>query len=259
MEKIKKLIDKILDVPKLIVTLWIILWLVLFILVAFKFCFNIWYPIVIENETFIAICNFIDSKLILRYAIYVLFYILNLNLVVLTSIRRYKYYNVWQFIIFNILIVCSYLLKMLSNVLGIVFEVIVLVILPTIINLKKDSFKIKLLNIVFPLAFYIIINLFQTNILFVRGIDKVISELPTLINLTLQFDYYVFIINSWIGVNYIMGLLGAGWWWSHQITKYRAYIEKELKRKEPDMEYVSYCEARIKEFENKLNESKVSR
>ena len=38
------------------------------------------------------------------------------------------------------------------------------------------------------------LNKNANNGIFVRGIDKVISELPTLINLTLQFDYYVFII-----------------------------------------------------------------
>lgn len=256
MKKLKALINKILDVPKLIVTLWIILWLVLFILVAFKFCFNIWYPIVVRNENFIAVCDFIDSIPIVRYGVYILFYILNLNIWSLMAMKKGKYYNKFHLILFNVLIISSYLLKLYNNLYGMLFEILYLVLIPILINLKYKPFKNNILNVVFPIIVYLLINLWQSNMVFIRGIDEIISELPTMINLILQIDYYVFLINSWIGVTLIMGLLGGGWWWGRQLTKYEAYKEKELKKANPDMDYVNYCDSKIKECKEKLNEIK---
>lgn len=73
----KKFINKILDVPKLIRTIWIILWLILIILLVFKFCFNLWYPVVSKNETFNNVCNYIDNNKWLYYLISYVLYIIN--------------------------------------------------------------------------------------------------------------------------------------------------------------------------------------
>ena len=61
----KQFINKILDVPKLILRLWIILWLCLVILLVMKFCFGIWYPIVSNNEIFNNICKYTDEHKII--------------------------------------------------------------------------------------------------------------------------------------------------------------------------------------------------
>lgn len=90
MNKIIKFINKILDVPKLIIRLWIILWLCLIILLIMKFCFGIWYPIVIENKTLLNISDYVNNSW-LKYLILFLFYAFNINFVYLIACRKIKY------------------------------------------------------------------------------------------------------------------------------------------------------------------------
>lgn len=256
MKKLKALINKMIDIPKLIITIWLLLWVILFMLVAFKFCFNIWYPIVVENEKFIAVCNFIDSVPCIRYIILFLFYMLNSNVVYLLAKAKDKYNNKTEIILLNITFVVAHIFKNISNLIGVALEVLFLVLLPIIINLISKRFKKKFLSVIIPIAVYLIINLWQMTIIFVRDIDSVLSTLPILIFLVMQIDYYVFIINSLIGVKIFMGTGGIGWWWSRQLTKYEAYKEKELKKTNPDMDYVNFCDSKIKECKEKLNEIK---
>ena len=87
----KKFINKILDVPKLIRRIWITLWLILIILLIMKFCFGIWYPIISNNEAFNNICNFIDNRRWLYAIISSILYILNLNFLSLTNMGQRKF------------------------------------------------------------------------------------------------------------------------------------------------------------------------
>lgn len=258
MKKLKALINKMIDIPKLIITIWLLLWVILFMLVVFKFCFNIWYPIVVENEKFIAVCNFIDNNIILRYIILFTLYLINFNIYYLTCRKSIKYKNIKHLVLINLLISISYVLKYFSNLLGSLLEIIVLILFNVYYHIKNKTFKgkIKILNFSLPLIIYVILNLWQSNILFVRGLKEILSNLPMLIVIALQLDYYIFTLITWIGVYYIMGLAGVGWWWSNQLTKYEAYKEKELKKANPDMDYVNYCDSKINECKEKLNEIK---
>ena len=83
--------------------------------------------------------------------------------------------------------------------------------------------------------------------MFIRGIEDILSDLPSSIYITLQLDYYIFLILTMIGVKYFMGLLGTGWFWSDKLTKYEAKKEAELQKAEPDMEYVEYLDEKIAE------------
>lgn len=256
MKKLKALINKMIDIPKLIITIWLLLWVILFMLVAFKFCFNIWYPIVVENEKFISVCNFIDNVPIIRHLILFVLYSFSANVIFLTSINRIKHHKKWHFILLNILIVCSFVVKIFSNLIGVLIELSFTFILPIILNLKYKPLKTNFFNILLPLIIYALINLWQSNMAFIRNINEIITTLPTFVVLILQIDYYVYILITWIGVTYIMGLASIGWWWSRQLTKYEAYKEKELKKANPDMDYVNYCDSKIKECKEKLNEIK---
>ena len=71
----KKFINKIADAPKLIRRIWILLWVILIILLVMKFCFGIWYPIVVKNETFVNMCMFIDDNPLLTAIIMGIFYV----------------------------------------------------------------------------------------------------------------------------------------------------------------------------------------
>lgn len=245
----KKFINKILDVPKLIRTIWIMLWVILIILLVFKFCFNLWYPVVVENEAFINVCNYIDNNRIIFICVFLPFYILNFNIGYLTVTAQKKYNNIFMFILFILLSIGIFFIKDINNVVGMILEICLVVILPIILNLKFEKFKNKWLNVLFPITFYVLLNLWQFTMLIVRGTDGLIlDELPSLIILILQIDYYIFIILTWIGVSFV-GIIGLGWFWSKNITVLKAEREKELAKAKPNMKKINSIDIRIAELE----------
>lgn len=245
----KKFINKILNVPKLILTLWIMLWIILAILLVMKFCFNMWYPIVINNEWFINMCNYIDDNRWISLILMGTFYVLNINILFLVGTGN-KFYNKWYWILLGTSIsILMFYLKMLSNILGLISEIVVLVIIPIIINIKVKKFRNIIYNILLPLLNYALLNLWQFTMLVVRDADGlVLSNLPTLLGLALQLDYYIFTIITWIGVSY-MGLWGAGWFWSKDITILKAEKEKELAKAKPNKKKIESLDIKIAELE----------
>lgn len=243
--KIKNFILKIVNLPKLIKRLWIILWLSLFILVAMKLCFNIWYPIIVENAFIINICNFIDDNKIIKIILYLVFYILNGFLILLIYTKQ-KRINKITLIVYFISLIIGYFLKNYSNILGIVYEILI-IIYASIYNLKNKTFKQKYKNVFFPIIIYFLINIWQLNIFFIRGIENILTNIPSLINLVLQIDYYIFLLITWIGVSY-MGVLGFGWLWGKSETELLALKEEELKKEKPDEKLIEQIDKKLEEL-----------
>lgn len=244
--KIKNFILKIVNLPKLIKRLWIILWLSLFILVAMKLCFNVWYPIIVENDFIINICNFIDDNKIIKILLYLVFYILNCNIIFLTSTIQKKYNNKLLAIILNVIFVIVYLIKFTYNTIGSILEIITIIILPIIYNVLSKKINIKI-SILLPIIIYILLNLWQLNILFVRNINNILTDIPTLISLILQIDYYIFLLITWIGVSY-MGAWGIGWLWGKTETELLALKEEELKKEKPDEKLIEQIDKKLEEL-----------
>ena len=245
----KNFINKILNVPKLIRRIWLLLWILLAILLVMKFCFGIWYPVVSNNEIFNNMCKFIDNRKWLFKIVMLLFYILNFNLAFLTCIGQKKYYKWYYMLIVNILCIINFILKDINNAIGLILEILFLVILPIIINIKYKNYNNNKVNILLPIIVYLVVNLWQLSIYLVRGLDlKLLSDMSLLIYLILQIDYYVFIIITWIGVSF-MGIGGIGWLWSKDITVLKAMKEKELKKAKPNMKKVNSLDIRIAELE----------
>lgn len=258
-----KWISKIVDMPKLIKRVWLILWAMLFIAVFMKFCFNIWYPIVVESPIVIKIGDFIDNHYLLYILVALMLYILNINFWFLTAIKRIRYSKFYHLIIINILVIVGFILKLNNNFIGLIYEMLTyLILIPIIINIKNRTFtnyrhKNKLLvnlwNILYPIIIYLIINIWQSNMIFVRGIQDVLTNIPILISLVLQIDYYIFLIITWIGGNYYMGIFGGGWWWNKATTELEAIKAAELKKANPDAKLIADID---KELERRTNEIK---
>ena len=253
----KEIFNKIVDIPKLVIRFWIVLWLTLFIFVIAKLCFNVWYPIVVENQFIIKVCDYIDNNKILNYIILLFLYLLNANIIFLTMIKRKKFSKIIYFIVFNILQVGSYIAKYYYNFLGIIIEIL-FVVFAIIINLRRKTFIfysskrkfVKTFNFVIPIFVYLLLNIWQLNILFIRDISSIISDLPSLIYIALQIDYYIFLIITWIGVNYIMGLAGWGWLWSKSVTQLKALKQEELQKQNPNFKLLEQIEKAIADKEN---------
>ena len=245
----KKFINKILNVPKLILTLWIILWVVLILLLIMKFCFNQWYPIIVNNEAFINVCDYIDSVYFLKIMIALVFYMANFNISFLTF-TAYKRYSKWYYlIILNIICVGVFFAKNFNNLLGLILEISLFVILAIILNLKRNRFRNKLVDVLVPIVAYAILNLFQLTIYFVRGLNlNELTSYPVLIPYILQLDYYIFLIITWMGVSF-MGIYGLGWLWTKDVTVLKAIKEKELAKAKPDTKLIEKIDERIAKLE----------
>lgn len=247
----KKFINKILNVPKLILTIWIILWVILILLLVLKFCFGIWYPIISDNKTFIDICNFIDENKWFYILISGLLYIPSLNIICLTCLGKKSFKSIKLTLYVNLFIILGFCLKVYNSIAGNIFEIFFIFLNMSIVNLKFKNFNCTWKNILVPIIEYAVLNLWQFTMLLVRGTDKlVLNELPMLVPLILQIDYYIFILISWIGVSF-MGWFSAGWFWSKDVTVLKAEKEKELAKKNPDMDKVAKIENRILELEGK--------
>ena len=244
----KNFINKILDVPKLIRRIWLLLWVLLIILLVMKFCFGIWYPVVSNNEIFISVCNFVDNNKWLEYTIMLLFYILNSFMMIFIMTKTKKINKWYLYLLFLVLFIGMFFLKSIHNSIGIICE-LAIIIFSIIYNCKTNKFYNNIINILLPIIFYLIINIWQLSIYLVRGLE--INELNNylvLIPYILQLDYYIFLIITWIGVCF-MGLYGWGWLWSKDITVLKSYKEKELAKAKPDMKLVSKIDARITKLE----------
>lgn len=243
----KRFIDKILDVPKLIRTIWLMLWIILFILLVMKFCFGIWYPIVIKNENFITFNNFLTNSW-LKYVIQSAFYLISANLIYLTTCNKSYYNNIYEFIIINLLIVGAFAVKLFYGNYSFIVEFIFLIIFPIIYLTKTYFMTNKAKLILYPIVIQIMVMVWQLNIFFVRNVDfNKLNNESYILGFVLQLDYYIFIIITFIGGTK-MGLWSV-WFFGKDITSLKAYKEKELSKENPNLKLVAEIDKRIEELE----------
>lgn len=233
----KKAINEFIDLPKLIKVIWIALWVILAYFVVLKLLFHKWYPIVVENQIFINICSYLDNTLVLRHLIKLVFYFVSCNILILSGLTQKKYKTKKQFIIFNILLIITFLLKTFIAPIGTIFELIPIVILPIIMRKYKRYI---------PLLVYLMINVWQFNNLLIRDIDLGVINNNTLLSLVIMMDYYIFIIITWIGGAF-MGTWTAGWFFGKTETEIKAELEKERKKEKPDKEKITALEDYLNE------------
>lgn len=246
MNKIIKFLNKILDFPKLIIRLWITLWLCLIILLIMKFCFGVWYPIVVENKTLLNISDYVDNSW-LKYLILFLFYAFNINFVYLIACRKIKYDHILETLLINFLIVLTFAVKIYNNYLGFIGEFLIVIPIPIIYFYKHHSEDCILKDILWTFVLQILIMLWQCNILLVRGLPNPLTSADTIIQIILQLDYYIFLTILWIGVS-IMGLIGI-WFFTKDVTKLKAIRESELAKARPDMKLVKDIDSKITKLE----------
>lgn len=243
----KNFINKILDVPKLIRRIWLILWILLAILLVMKFCFGIWYPIVVKNEVIIRFNDFISNSWA-KYISLGILYLLSGNLLYLISCLKFKYSKIFECIIVNIILLCIFIIKCFNDSFTVILELIIFVVIPIIVIFKTYKKANKILSVLYPIIIQFLVFLWQLNIFLIRDVDftKINNEY-ILFGFVLQLDYYIFLILTWIGVTK-MGLFSA-WLFSKDITVLKAEREKELKKAKPNMKKVNSLDIRIAELE----------
>ena len=237
--------NKLLNVSKLIKRIWIILWVILGILLILKFCFNIWYPIVIKNQGLINICNFIDERMYLRISMNLILYLINIEFMFLICTMKKKV-DMKLFLLIAIISIPISVSKNYSQFLPFIFEVFLIIVFPIIYNIKNKTFKSKtFMNILLPIIMNVLLMLWQLNVLFVRNLSEILTSESALIVLVMQLDYYIFLIITYIGVCH-MGAAGL-WFWGKSKTELEAIKAEELKKENPDAKLLEELDEAIKE------------
>lgn len=245
-----KFIEKFVNLPRLIKTLYIMLWAILIAFVVLKLCFNIWYPIAVESVTFINICEFIDGTKILKLAINLVLFLFTANIIFLTFIGKWKYDSILHFVIINLMLITIFVVKNYFSIIGSLLDII-LIIIAIIVNCKNNRFEKNIKNVLLPIIVYLLFNLWQLNMLFIKDVNELLSNAPTLVLLIIQFDYHIFLIIMWLGVNLFMGISSLGWFFGKSDTELKEIREKELNKQKPNYKLV-------KDIEKILTDRKVA-
>ena len=240
-------LNKIVNTRKLVHRIFIMLWVVLAFCLAFKFLFNWWFPIVVKNQAFISICNFIDNNQLVYYLISLSSMLFTDYIWFLIAIKKKKAKSILFFILVAIGIIGIHYVKFwINETIGNIIEIGLLVLVPIIYHLKFKNFKRIIMDILYPIIIYLIINFWQLNILLIRDIQDTLKNTQSIISLILQIDYYIFIVIMYMEVN-LMGIFG-GWFFGKSETELLALKEEELKKENPDQEKIKQIDARLEEL-----------
>lgn len=175
----------------------ILCWVMLIVCFIIKLFGGNWFEIICNDEHFIFVCGFIDAHWFIKYPAMYISYILSLFFVIL-SCSLIKKPNIKQFFLIIGLLTISWAINFFSNIAKTIFEIVVVLILPTVLNTKAFlgnqqktmSFKTSWFM---GIIGYALIALFQVISLITRNIGiKNIGD-NTLTTLILMVDYYIMV------------------------------------------------------------------
>lgn len=187
---------KILKNPtRVAIKMFILVWVVLLLQAVLKLTFNYWQPYVIPNETMKVISDFIDNNYWISVIIDKSLLIINAMLMVLSSIQEWWFKKKYPIIIILISAVLSFLddFSPYNAIIDSIISIFVTLALPLIINIKK--WKTTLLTFIFSNIF-LLLSLWLENTLNV-------DNLPYIISILLNNDYYIMLILNYIAFNLI--------------------------------------------------------
>ncbi len=195
-------------------------------LFVLKLCFNIWYPIILDTPRLLWFSKLLDTNIIIRNIIYLILYVFSSYLILLI-LNLKKAFSLKK----SLLIITCFAMVNISkynyNNIAMIIETLLFVIFS--INNFKSIKKIIYMSLV-----GLIIILFQLTLLFVRGVGN-INDLPAMINIILQIDYYIFLITIYTGGCY-MGVISV-WFFGKNSVEVKANIERELSKEKLAIEY----------------------
>lgn len=210
-------------------------WLLLFVCFGIKFLGVNWFEKSIENQNFIAICNFIDNAPILKYAILYILGYASIMIYCLATACRFKP-TASEVIVFTLVYTANFVLTQVFNR----FEMQMLIDFILIFTLLPFVFSKNYLmpfiacglNLIFQFISIITCNL---NIL-------EIADSYFLIGLFYSLDIYIMIVLYFLYSNYYRReLMGRffGFWASTNITQIEEYRKIKIEQ------INKYCDKKI--------------
>ena len=162
----------------------ILCWVALALCFLVKICGGNFFAIAVENERFIAVCEYIDSRNILLYGLAMINYLIMCYFYFNACFRQTKFTKS-QVIVLIPIFVLLFFVKISFVYIGAIIEIIVMIILPALISKRKWY-----CSILYVVIYYI----FGYVSLFVKNISS--THLPnySLIGLIFSLDVYFMLI-----------------------------------------------------------------
>ena len=186
-------ISRIIKSPtRLVVKLFILVWVFLALHITLKLTFNYWQPYVIPTPQLQAISDFIDNNRWLEIICNGILYTINGLLVVLSSIQQWWFKSKKQ-MIFTFGVILTLFATSIIFGQSSIATLIVTIALPLILNYRKWLYMI--------LAF-IFSNVFTFISFWLMGYSYS-GDMPYIINVLSQMDYYIMLTLNYMLFNMI--------------------------------------------------------
>lgn len=177
--------------PFRLMVLIAVCWIAYIICLIIKLCGGNRFEIATSNETFIALCDYIDNTLWLKMIIATITYVISSYIAYLILVKR-KFFNDW-WVIF-ILVITNIINILINNVyLNIALSIIVALIIPLI----RTRFKLWKHIIIGNILIFV----FQLISLLTRNIGRNLNNQSMLVSLIMQIDYYIMLIIYYLYIN----------------------------------------------------------
>ena len=158
---------KKLDKERYLKRVIIVCWIALAICFGIKLFGGNLFEIMCENENFIKVCEYADNHVWADFVLSSLYCFVSLYFLVLAMCGKYKYER-WQLIVLIVTVLVGTIVKIYSNILGVVFDVWQGIIMPCLFTLKSPN-RHK-----FVVLGNGLLLVFQMVSIFVKDIDYII-------------------------------------------------------------------------------------
>ena len=175
----------------------VVCWIALAICFGIKLFGGNLFEIMCNNENFIKVCEYAETHFWADYLLSCTYSLFSMYFLILAMCGKPKYEK-WQLIVLIATVFCGNIIKMFSNILGLVFDLWQSIIMPCVFTIKtpKKHFSVLIGNV--------LLFGFQLISMFVKNIEiDIVTEYGILITMIYSIDVVLMIIIYYLYVNSI--------------------------------------------------------
>ena len=176
----------------------IVCWIALAICFGIKLFGGNLFEIMCENENFIKVCEYADNHVWADFVLSSLYCFVSMYFLVLAMCGKYKYER-WELIMLIATILIGTIIKIYSGVLGVIFDIWQMIVMPCIFTIKNTS-RHK-----FVLLGNILLLVFQMASIYIKNIDYIIvTDHGLLIGIIYSLDVLLMIFIYYLYSNVLV-------------------------------------------------------